>query len=73
MITLLRKLASGFALLLALAASPCVAQTQKPPPLTILVSIDGFRADYLQRGKTPTLSLMQASDGVSCGDATVVP
>ena len=33
-------------------------------PVTILVSIDGFRADYLERGVTPTLSAL-ARGGVS--------
>lgn len=32
-------------------------------PLVILVSIDGFRADYLQHGHTPTLDAL-AADGV---------
>lgn len=32
-------------------------------PVTILVSIDGFRADYLDRGKTPVLSRL-ATQGV---------
>lgn len=31
------------------------------PPVTILVSIDGFRADYLDRGVTPTLSALAKS------------
>lgn len=38
--------------------------TRAAPPsksrLTILVSIDGFRADYLDRGDTPTLSALAA-------------
>ena len=34
------------------------------PPVTILVSIDGFRPDYLERGVTPRLSALAAS-GVS--------
>ena len=34
------------------------------PPVTILVSIDGFRADYLERDVTPTLSAL-AENGVS--------
>jgi predicted AlkP superfamily pyrophosphatase or phosphodiesterase len=34
-----------------------------PPPITILISIDGFRPDYLNRGQTPTLSRL-ASQGV---------
>lgn len=29
-------------------------------PLTVLISIDGFRADYLGRGVTPTMSAMAA-------------
>ncbi|WP_421737429.1 ectonucleotide pyrophosphatase/phosphodiesterase [Caulobacter sp.] len=49
-------------LLPTLPASPLAT---KPPKsrLTILVSIDGFRADYLDRGDTPTLSAL-AADGV---------
>ena len=35
---------------------------EKAPHLTILVSIDGFRADYLDRGDTPTLKAL-ADDG----------
>jgi predicted AlkP superfamily pyrophosphatase or phosphodiesterase len=35
---------------------------EKAPHLTILVSIDGFRADYLDRGDTPTLMAL-AEDG----------
>lgn len=35
---------------------------EKAPHLTILVSIDGFRADYLDRGETPTLKAL-ADDG----------
>jgi predicted AlkP superfamily pyrophosphatase or phosphodiesterase len=64
--TLLRKLAATIAMIVAFAAPPLLAQaqTKTPAALTILVSIDGFRADYLQRGKTPTLAAM-ASDGVS--------
>jgi predicted AlkP superfamily pyrophosphatase or phosphodiesterase len=52
----------AIALMLALAL-PAAAQTPKPAPLTILVSIDGFRADHFQRGKTPVLAAM-AADGV---------
>jgi predicted AlkP superfamily pyrophosphatase or phosphodiesterase len=63
MTSLLRKIAAAALLLVALAAPPALAQTVKPAPLTILVSIDGFRADYLERGKTPALSAM-AADGV---------
>jgi len=46
----------------ALFASP--AQAASRAPVTILVSIDGFRPDYLQRGVTPVLSRL-ARTGVS--------
>ncbi len=52
----MRKIILWFALLLLAFASPAAAR-----PLTILVSIDGFRADYLDRGVTPVLSGMAAS------------
>lgn len=46
------------------ATVPASAQTPNPTdpkrPLTILISIDGFRPDYLQRGVTPTLSALAA-------------
>lgn len=42
------------------AAAPPAARTA---PVTILVSIDGFRADYLDRGITPALSAL-AAEGV---------
>ena len=40
----------------AAAAQPSPAAER--PPLLILISIDGFRADYLQRGRTPALADM---------------
>lgn len=45
------------AVLLALIslASPALAQ-EAEPPVTILISIDGMRPDYLERGLTPNLS-----------------
>jgi predicted AlkP superfamily pyrophosphatase or phosphodiesterase len=62
------------ALLAAAASFPAAAQTTPPvapapaatapaearAPVTILVSIDGFRPDYLQRGVTPVLSRLAA-------------
>ena len=50
------------------AFAPCFAaqaQTNKAraetrAPITILISIDGFRADYLDRGVTPNLSALAA-------------
>jgi predicted AlkP superfamily pyrophosphatase or phosphodiesterase len=63
--TLLRHRLARLAavLVLILTAAPALAQTPKPVPLTILISIDGFRADYFQRGRTPALAAM-AGDGV---------
>jgi predicted AlkP superfamily pyrophosphatase or phosphodiesterase len=46
---------------------PAVATDVRAPvtiPVTILVSIDGFRPDYLARGVTPVLSKL-AADGVT--------
>lgn len=47
--------------LLAMAA-PAAAQPADPAgqPVTILISVDGFRADYLTRGITPNLSALAA-------------
>jgi predicted AlkP superfamily pyrophosphatase or phosphodiesterase len=45
------------------AAPPPVAQApqESRAPVTILVSIDGFRPDYLDRGVTPNLSRLAAT------------
>jgi predicted AlkP superfamily pyrophosphatase or phosphodiesterase len=50
-------LAAGLALTGGLAQA-----REKAPHLTILVSLDGFRADYLDRGVTPNLTAL-ADDG----------
>ncbi|QTC91752.1 alkaline phosphatase family protein [Brevundimonas goettingensis] len=39
-------------------------RAETPRPLVILISIDGFRYDYLTRGATPTLSAL-AADGAT--------
>lgn len=66
------------ALALLAACAPQLASAPPPPPantaeqrapVTILVSIDGFRTDYLQRGLTPTLARL-AVEGVS---ASMIP
>jgi predicted AlkP superfamily pyrophosphatase or phosphodiesterase len=57
---ILQKLAAAAAMTLALAASPALAATAKPAPLTLLISIDAFRPDYLSRGVTPNLSALAA-------------
>ncbi|WP_067734670.1 alkaline phosphatase family protein [Novosphingobium naphthalenivorans] len=51
------------ALLALLPAVPAMAESPRAP-VVILVSIDGFRADYLDRGVTPNLSALAAS-GIS--------
>jgi len=50
-------------LLAALFLTPAAAgaaQEQAPRPVTVLVGIDGFRADYLERGVTPHLAALAA-------------
>jgi predicted AlkP superfamily pyrophosphatase or phosphodiesterase len=41
------------------SAAAAVADKARAP-VTILISIDGFRADYLDRGETPVLSRLAA-------------
>ncbi|MFC3582097.1 alkaline phosphatase family protein [Sphingomonas hylomeconis] len=64
------------AFLAALALSACATAPAPPPPIapaapqetrapvTVLISIDGFRPDYLDRGVTPNLSRL-AGEGVT--------
>ena len=49
--------------LFALLVRPALA-AEKREPITILISIDAFRADYLHRGLTPNLSAL-AAHGIS--------
>lgn len=54
-----------FLLLCALVAASCSSTPQRrpgtrKPDTLILISIDGFRADYLNRGLTPALSALAA-------------
>ena len=48
------------ALLVALAAAGCGRLTGPEPAIVILISIDGFRWDYLQRDAPPALSRLAA-------------
>jgi len=61
------KLLRALSCLALLALAACATQEPKPSPKTysplILISIDGFRADYFDRGITPTLKTL-ADDGV---------
>lgn len=54
-----RPLAVLFAVLAALSGAPAALAQSRP---VILIGLDGFRADYLDRGVTPTLSRL-ASEG----------
>ena len=58
--SILSKIAAAVALVLALAAGPCLAKAPRTAQLTLLISIDAFRADYLDRGVTPNLSALAA-------------
>lgn len=62
----LRLFVPVLALVFGLAAAPAFAQAPAADarPTVILVSIDGFRADYLDRDITPTLSRL-AAEGAS--------
>jgi predicted AlkP superfamily pyrophosphatase or phosphodiesterase len=53
MTAFLRTLAA--LLFLVALGAPAAAKPTKAPPVTILISIDAFRADYLDRGVTPNL------------------
>jgi predicted AlkP superfamily pyrophosphatase or phosphodiesterase len=60
----------SFVLALCVAAASCATSNAPPTSaaapaqdITILISIDGFRPDYLDRGATPTLSRL-AAEGV---------
>ncbi len=46
---------------LLMAATPTLSRPHIPRPLLIVVSIDGFRADYFDRGLTPTLAGLAAA------------
>lgn len=57
------RIAAIFLALFLLASVPLRAQgASERAPVTILISIDGFRADYLDRGITPNLSRL-ATEG----------
>jgi len=51
-------------LLAACATAPTPGLDARTRPLTLLISIDGFRPDYLTRGATPVLSEL-AAEGAS--------
>ena len=54
-------------------AMPALASPVSKRPLTLLVSIDGFRADYLGRGQTPVLARLARRGSVSAGLVPMFP
>jgi predicted AlkP superfamily pyrophosphatase or phosphodiesterase len=50
-----------------------VGAAEGSKPLTILVGIDGFRADYLSRGHTPTLAQLARQGATASGLTPVFP
>lgn len=58
---LLRLIVLGLAWLVL--AAPAALAANAGPDLLILISIDGFRSDYLTRGKTPVIAAL-AAEGV---------
>ena len=50
---------------MAMSLVACEVQAQQRP--VILIGIDGFRADYLDRGVTPTLSRLASEGAVAEG------
>src|SRR3546814_12732077 len=77
---------AGLAALVAVGRAGCIVAAPPPPlpallasaeatpkpPVTILVSIDGFRADYLARGVPPRLGALAAA-GVTAPMAPSFP
>ncbi|MCY1647271.1 ectonucleotide pyrophosphatase/phosphodiesterase [Caulobacter sp. SL161] len=55
---IMRRLLSLVLALGLMIAADGAAAREKAPHLTILVSIDGFRADYLDRGDTPVMKAL---------------
>lgn len=49
------------------------AQLVNPKPLTLLISIDGFKPDYLRRGITPNLLTLSDQGTISKGLVPVTP
>jgi predicted AlkP superfamily pyrophosphatase or phosphodiesterase len=60
------------ALLLVACAHPVAAPSPQAPAITILISIDGFRPDYLERGVTPALSRL-AREGAAASMRPAFP
>jgi predicted AlkP superfamily pyrophosphatase or phosphodiesterase len=65
MMILLRNAAALLGALLISACAGLAPSVRPPAPPVILISIDGFRPDYLDRGETPTLSALAAGGALA--------
>jgi predicted AlkP superfamily pyrophosphatase or phosphodiesterase len=63
-IAMIARVLAALLSLVALAGAPLAVAQPAPRPTVILVSIDGFRADYPDRGLSPNLARL-AEEGVS--------
>ena len=61
--TTVRALACLFVLALSACSAPSIHDARKPYAPLILISFDGYRADYIERGLSPALTAL-ANDGV---------
>lgn len=62
------------AMLISLFPGELTAKTPaSPKPLTVLISIDGFKPDYLKRGITPNLSRLADAGAVAEGMTPAFP
>ncbi len=58
----MKRLVLALCLILALpGAAMAGGKAKAPPPVTILISLDGFRADYMTRGISPNLAALAAA------------
>ena len=78
----LMKFFSLFLVILSLCLGSCTSQApinpssgrlSDPKPLTLLVSIDGFKPEYLQRGITPNLQQLAITGAAAQGMLPVFP
>ena len=64
----------SIAMLTSLLPGELTAKTPaSPKPLTVLISIDGFKPDYLKRGITPNLSALALRGALAAGMTPAFP
>ena len=65
---MMKRLIVSLTMLVSIFGSELAAQVSPSrKPLTVLISIDGFKPDYLKRGLTPTLAALAQSGAVAEG------